>query len=172
MEEDHKIPEIPEPEDTGSDGSQEASTRDLVGTNPQSALGEYALHETIVAYAEQKNYRGGETFTHFLVYINGYLSKEIEQANSKNTAASSDLQKLQSNLTNSLLENAVLKERLNADSNDRHLRHFAIAVGTLLLGLTPQLYQGHFDTTSIVLGISGVLLIIFGWWKRSKEIEK
>ncbi len=167
------IDEIPKPSDSGSDGSQSIpeSSSDLV---PSSQLQELSIAHTVQGIASSKSRAFGSEVTSALIAgITSQLSTELQYSKCEAVKLQGKNEQLTQQLSDELVTNAVLNERLKAFHSTKHIRNLGIAVGTALVTTSIIL----FDTTQFqsygyaALGI-GIVLLLAGWFVPVRGDEK
>lgn len=69
------------------------------------------------------------------------------------------------------IENAVLKNIINTDRQNKHLRNFAITFGMGLIGTGIFLSRSQLDKYAVGAYGIGFILILFGWFSGPKEVK-
>ena len=164
--------EIPEPADSGSDGKQEKGdfSAELVEANQ---LQELPMAKTIQGLAASNNRAfGGEITSALIAGATTQLASELQHSKEEHAKLKEKHEKASEKLTQSRIENAVLKEKIQSFQLSRHLSNVGIAIGTGLFGIGLEFIQNNHDGYGYVSIGTGILLILLGWFASPKGMEK
>lgn len=163
--------ELPEPEDSGSDGRQiKADTKnELIPARPL-----VLSVASVVAGLAVSNSRafGGEVAATLIAGATSQMAVELEQA--KHDLATLRLKNdtLVDVLTEERIQKAIMIERIDSFRSTRHLKNIGIAIGTLLLSAGFQLIKNGADSYGLCSIAFGFLLLLAGWLSAPKGGDK
>lgn len=160
--------EVPEPEDSGSDGTQEKAdaSRKLVPSKPLTTPIAEAITGLAVSHSRAF---GGEVASTLIAGATSQMAIELNQTKEELSVLRKKLESVTSALSNEKVEKAVLNTRIEEFRSTRHLKNIGIAVGTLLVGTGVQLAPGDSPEYGVATIIVGALLLIVGWISAPKE---
>lgn len=166
--------ESPEPAETGADGTQlpasETSQGNLIPHTAGDGQRDSIFPETISGLAVAK-YRsmGGEAAAALIAGWSHEKANELSEIKFLLNSSRGECNQLIKDYGNERVKSAVLQERLNSESRTKHLRNFCIFSGTTLLGLAFALPNNSQTGYSVVLGLLGFALLLFGWFSSPKR---
>lgn len=164
--------DIPQPQDTGSSGTQQAGSSDLMPLDREGPLHGLFITQTIEGLAATRSRSmGGEVAANLLAGSFSQLSHDLHATKAELKATRDDLREKTDALSEMKTKAAVLQERVSAHDRERHLRNLSIAVGSALIGIGIELYKNNFDKFGFTAGGIGVLLVFLGWFSFSKNEE-
>lgn len=168
MKEDTKVPE---PEDSGSDGTQtQANTSQSLVTS-QSLM--YPIAEAITGLASSNSrVFGGEVASTLIAGAASQMATELAQTKQELAKLREKNDTLTTDLSEERTQKAIYKERIDNYSTTRHLKNIGIAVGTLLIGVGIQLIRNNFEAYGLASIIVGALLLVVGWISVPKGGDK
>ncbi len=163
--------EIPVPEDTGSSGEQEPAREgtQIIPKSPQTGMPVVDAIEGLVASRTRSL---GEFGSVMLAATARQLADENASLKDENRLQAVDLSRRRDELESERVRNAVLSERIRADRRNKHIRNFAIAVGTALASTGIILSRSGGDMYSTGLIVLGTLLLLVSWFGPTKGAEK
>lgn len=163
---------IPEPEDSGSNGKQVKA--DIVeGVVDLQPVGRRTVANAITGLAAT-NARafGGEIASTLIAGATAQMANELDQTRQELNDQRNKNEKLVSDLSNEKIKSAVLAERIDSYRSSRHLKNVSIAAGSLFFGTGVQLIRSG-STASGVAGVAiGSVLLIFSWASVPKGGER
>ena len=166
------VPQIPEPKETGSSGTQLTGVGEIVSFAKESPLEGLPIIQRLEGLVAAKSRcLGGEVSTSLIVGSFAQLSYELQIARRDLHDTRDELKRTLEEMSAVKIKAAVLQERVNAYLRERHLKNLSITAGTVMIGIGIDLYRNNFDYYYIVGGL-GALLLILGWFSKSKEAEK
>lgn len=156
--------EIPKPDETGSDGTQEAGTGAVVSVAQESPLEGLPITRRVEGLAAtHSRSMGGEVAANLIAGSFTQLSHDLQETKQELRSTRQELERTREELSNYKTKAAVLKERVSTTFKGRHLRNLSITVGTILISLGIDFYRNNFDKYAYILGVLGTLLIFLGW---------
>lgn len=156
--------EIPIPPDSGSAGTQASVSGELARIDRESPLKGLPITQKVEGLAAtHSRSMGGEVAANLIAGSFSQLSHDLQTTRLELNECSSQLRQRTSDLSDSRIEVAVLRERLTTSSRDRHLKNFCIFAGTTLIGIGIEFYKSPSEKAGIISGIFGIGLLIFGW---------
>lgn len=164
---DNKI--IPVPDMSGSTGSQLAAdtsqmlyeARPLHGLHLASAIEGLAATNT-------KSF-GGDVSAALIAAATRQLAYECNDLKIENRRLTDRVESLRDTLETSRTQNAVFTEKIRSEGKNKHLRNLCITVGTSLIGVGIALSRTGQDAYSSGAFVSGILLLLLGWFSGPKE---
>lgn len=163
--------EIPEPADSGSDGSQikADTTNGLVPSRPVAP----PMARAIVGLAASNSRAfGGEIASVLIAGATSQMSTELDESKKELAVLRKKIERIVGELSDERVAKAVLVERIEAYRSTRHLKNIGIAVGTLLLGTGIQLIRNEAGLYGLACVVIGALLLLLGWHSAPKGGEK
>lgn len=160
---------VPEPNDSGSDGSQAQAdaTRELVLSQP---LPNQIVQAITGLAASNARAFGGEVASALIAGATSQMAVELNQTKLELASLREKHESLTNTLSDERVQKAVLAERIDSFRATRHLKNIGIAVGTLLIGTGLQLVRNDAPAAySVACFIVGALLLIVGWISAPKE---
>lgn len=161
--------EIPEPEETGSSGTQTTAVVEIVPIAEEPLKGLPIAQRLEGLYAASPRLFGGELagslilgFLHQYEQNNQTLRKEIEESRKELKQTTEELSGLKTRA-------AVLQERVNTYKREKLLKNLSITVGTALISIGIEFIRGNIDSYGYIIGVLGLLLLFFGWFSKSEE---
>ena len=155
--------EIPEPKDSGSDGTQVNSDggSELVAAQPLTA----PMAKSITGLAASRSRAfGGEVASTLVAGITSQMAVELDQTKQELALLRTDRESLRDDLANERINSAILNERISAFQSTRHLKNVGIAVGTILLGGGVQLSRAdNAELVGVATGVIGAVLVLMSW---------
>ncbi len=167
----NRTDEIPKPSDSGADGSQilSASLPNLVEATPLNDL----AHTIKGISASNSRAFGNEVTSALITGATTQLASELQYSKAEISKLQKKIDDQNETLKFSLIENAVLKERISASHQTRHLRNIGIAIGTTLLTTSIPLFDStKYNSYGFVSLIIGTILLIAGWYSPAKGGDK
>lgn len=160
--------EVPEPEDSGSDGSQKQAdlARELIPAKPLTPPIAEAITGLATSHARAF---GGEVAATLIAGATSQMAIELTQTKHELAQLREKHESLSNAFSDEKVRTAVLAERIEGFRSTRHLKNIGIAVGTLLVGTGVQLSRGDNPSFGIASIIVGVVLLIVGWTSAPKE---
>ena len=166
------MPDIPQPDDTGSAGTQEIATQQEFLPASDGPVGGLTIAETVTGLAATKSRSlGGEVAANILASAVSQVSYDLQETRRELQEARQRLSGVQEELSKCKTEAAVLTERIRAHARGRHLKNLSITAGTTLVGISVELHRNDLVKLSLIIGGLGVLLMLFGWLSTGGEAE-
>lgn len=164
---------IPKPTDTGSAGTQQIGTGEIVPVDKESPFLRLPITQKVEGLAAtHSRSMGGEVAANLIAGSFSQLSHDLQTTRQELNETRTELRQALGELSKSEAKAAVLEERANAAERDKHLKNLSITAGTALIGIGIELYRNNFDKFGYIVGGFGVLLVIFGWFSRKGGAEK
>jgi hypothetical protein len=159
--------EIPKPEDTGSAGTQRATTEEVILDDKRSPLSGLPIAHTVEGLAATRSRSlGGEVAAGLIAGSFAQMSYDFQTIKQELYNTREEQKSILKELSEVKTENAVLKERLRVQPKGRLLRKLIITIGTVLIPIGIELYRNNFDKLGYIVGAFGVLLLLFGWFSK------
>jgi hypothetical protein len=163
---------IPKPTDSGSDGSQ-TEGNSLANLVEAKQFQELPIAKTIQGLAASNSRAfGSEIASALIAGATTQLASELQYAKQKNLTLRNQSEQLSEKLTDSRIENAVLKEKIYSFQSIRHFSNIGIAIGTGLLGVGLEFIRNNYDSYGYISVSIGTLLILLGWFVSPKGVTK
>lgn len=164
-------PEVPEPEESGSDG-QQVRAEDKEDLSLPQPVGR-PMTDAITGLASSNSRAfGGEVASTLIAGATSQMSVELDQTRKELTEQRKQNDQLNRELSDEKIRSAVLAERISSFRSTRHLKNLGIAVGTLIFGTGVQLVRGGSQEFGIAGIAVGVLLLFFSWLSAPKGGDK
>lgn len=163
--------QIPTPDTSGVSNKQIKATSDteLMPSKPLEGL---SIAQTIVGLSvSHTKALGGAVPAALIAGAANQLARDNQDLKTSFEKLSTKYEKQSDELSEIKIENAVLKNTINNDKQNKHLRNFAITIGTSLIGTGIFLSRSQLDTYSYGAFGIGALLFLLGWFTSSKEIK-
>ena len=165
--------DIPKVIESGTAGTQEAASTELVLQEPESPFQPASIVDSIQGLASRNAKRmGGEVVATLLSGNFTQLSRELNDTKSELREVRSKIEDTRVQLSNSQKRVAVLEERLSANRNQKHFRNISIAGGSIILGIAVQIAQNQLSAAPFFLGAIGLIFILMGWVSPSMEKDR
>lgn len=165
--------DIPEPEKTGSAGTQTPATADFVpaAVNP-GTFDSLPITRAVEGLAATKSRgMGGEVVAGLLSGSFAQISHELSETKSDLRAVRSELDSARTSLETERVKNAALRQQISSAENNRHIRNVAIFAGPIIMGLAIEAYKNQFATAAFAMAIVGLALVLVGWLSPKKEVR-
>lgn len=148
---------VPEPEDSGSAGTQKEAPAEVIPPKAESQLAElgFAARAIQGLASSSPNSIGGEAQA---ALISGIFLQVTDELN----RTRSDLEIKGRELSGARSREAILTERLHSIRRVRTLNNIANLIGLSLGGLAIQLYNEGAESYAMITGLLAFVLIIFG----------
>lgn len=154
--------DIPNPEDTGSIGSQVSSSSD-VSIIPECYVGT-TIPERIEGLVAQYPHRlGGEIGAQLIAGCYTQMSKELNKCQENINTLNRINSEGKEEISNLKISNAQLNERISANGRNRIIENLSITIGMALLGIAIELYKNKLNQLSCIITIMGIVLSFVGW---------
>lgn len=169
----NKSEEIPEPADSGSDGTQKEGEQSLELFEASQFDGENIVQAIQGLAATNTRVFGSEATSALIAGIASQSASDVRYFKGAAHQLQNKVDELSENLSTVKIDNAVLKERINSSRKIRHLRNLGIAIGTLLLSASIPLFDSS-DYQNYGLGtlVVGAILILMGWFSPAHGGDK
>lgn len=165
--------EIPKPTETGSSGTQQAGTSELVTIAEKSPLSGLPITQRVEGLAAtHSRSMGGEVAANLIAGSFSQLSHDLQATRDELNNTRDELRQALNDLSNAKIRVAVLEERSSTAERDRHLKNLSITAGTALIGIGIELYRNNFDKFGVIVGGLGLLLFLLGWFAPKGGPEK
>ena len=152
---------IPNPSDTGSSGTQELGHQELVPSVPIGGLPMVQRFSGLAA-ARSKN-MGGEVVATLVTGILEQLSFDLQETKRELSATRKELDDTRRQLAARETEIAVLRSKLAVSTKSKNLRELNLVLGAGLLGVGIDLYRSSLRGLAAIVGVIGLILLLFGW---------
>jgi hypothetical protein len=163
--------EVPEPQDSGSDGSQIKADLAHEFIPSQQLTNPMAQAISGLAASNSRAF-GGEVASTLIAGATSQMSIELNQTKEELAVLRDKYESLMNSLAEVRIKKAVLSERIVGFNSTRHLKNIGIAIGGILLGLGVKLIGDNAQAYGFGAIIVGALLLIAGWFSTPKEGEK
>lgn len=158
--------EIPVPDDSGSSGEQKSASGEYLPAKPQKGL---PVVDALEGLGPSAMRRLGEFGSVFVTAYPRQLADEIQDLKEEIRQLRESSESGRDELESERIKNAVLAERIESDSRNRHLRNLGITVGTGLASTGILMSRAKIDGYSVGLIFVGVLLLLASWFASSKR---
>ncbi len=162
---------IPEPKDSGTDGTQASSDigNKLVAAQPLAAPMAQSISGLATSHSRAF---GGEVASTLVAGITSQMAVELDQTKHELASLRTATDSLRNDLANERITSAVLKERISAFQSTRHLKNVGIAAGTIFLGAGVQLSRADNAALGVATAVVGALLVLMSWLSVPKGGDK
>jgi hypothetical protein len=164
---------IPSPDKSGGSGKQVAGddTTEFQKANPLEGL---PMARTINGLAATHSRSLGEEVTSALIAgATTQLACDYRELKERHSDLSARFDAQRFELEEARTQKAILKERIRAEGQNKHLRNLCITIGTSLIGtgilLTRLDSDWHYYSAAYGFGL---LLLFFGWLSGAKEAKE
>lgn len=156
--------EIPKVDDAGSEGSQVASSVELLPPEKTNPFEQQPIEEAARGLAAT-NARslGGEVGARFMAASVSHLSNDLQVTKRELSETREKLEVTRNELSKANVDVSVLREKISSISGVRHLKNISITAGTILFGIAIDFSRNEFNSMSVVLAGIGLLLVVMGW---------
>lgn len=156
--------EIPEVKETGSSGTQEVKSGELVIPEKQeSPFQHYA--DVVQGLAEdQPRSMGGRLSAGLLAASFVHLTNELSETKSELKSTRETLDSVRGDLAQSQTQEAVLEERVSNATRWRHVSNFLATAGTIFIVIGIGLVKQDIETLGWPAGFIGLILVFLGWF--------
>lgn len=166
------MPDIPQPDETGSAGTQTTGSQQEFLPASSSPVEGLPIAETVAGLAATKSRSmGGELAARLIDGSFRQVSYDLRETQRELRETRQRLSGVQEELSKCKTKAAVLTERIRAHARGRHLKNLSVMVGTVLVGIGVEVYRNNFTKSSLLIGVLGVLLMLFGWLSTGGEAE-
>jgi len=114
---------------------------------------------------------GGGAVSLLVAGVTNQLASDYKEQKSKFDELSEKFEKQRDILEDTRTENAVLKHTINSERQNKHLRNFAITMGTGLIGTGIFLSKSQLDKYAYGAYVVGVIFVVFGWLTGPREVK-
>ena len=167
------MPDIPQPDDTGSAGTQTTGTQQEtlpVSSGPVEGL---PITEAVAGLAATKSRSmGGELAARLIDGSFKQVSYDLRETQRELRETRQRLGGVQEELSKCETKAAVLTERIRAHARGRHLKNLSITAGMALVGIGVEFYRNDLAKFSLIICGLGSLLMLFGWLSTGGEAEQ
>ncbi len=164
--------QIPVPNNSGALDKQTRDTSNSELMVPSTPFEVLATTDVIngLAASNSKSF-GGKVPSALIAGITQQLSNDYHELKFNFKELSEKNEKQRDILEEVKIENAVLKNTINFDRENKHLRNFAITMGTGLIGTGIFLSRSQLDTYAYGAFVVGTLFLLLGWFTGPKEVK-
>lgn len=167
------MPDIPQPDETGSAGTQTTGTQQEILPVSSSPVEGLPIAEAVAGLAATKSRSmGGELAARLIDGSFRQVSYDLRETQRELRETRQRLSGVQEELSKCKTKAAVLTERIRAHARGRHLKNLSVMVGTVLVGIGVEAYRNNLTKSSLLIGVLGVLLMLFGWLSTGGEAEQ
>ncbi len=162
---------VPEPEDSGSDGRQEKSENKNEIANPQP-VGR-PMEQAITGLAANNSRAfGGEVASTLIAGATSQMAVELDQIRRELHDQRVKNEGLMTELSDEKIKSAVLSERVKSFRSSRHLKNVGVAVGALSLSAGLQLIDNDLSAYGVAALVIGSVLLLASWMTAPRGDEK
>ena len=163
--------EIPDPNESGSDGLQ---IRDEENETPlvSQQIGRPIAKAITGLAASNPRAFGGEAASTLIAGVTLQMAGDLENAREEIANLRGENKQLTSELAEERVKSAVLRERIGSFRSSRHLKNVGVSIGALLVGLGIQFVLGESAEIGIAGIALGVVLLLASWNAAPKEAQK
>lgn len=153
--------EIPQPDDSGSSGTQKPTSAEVLSIDKVSPLDGLPIAAAVEGLATTRSKSlGGEVAASLLAGSFTQLSYDLQRTRKQLDEAYNRLDEAERELSDAKTRVAVLEERVQSLSRERHRKNVSIASGMLLVSIGIELSRNNLASYGIILIILGVLLVL------------
>lgn len=167
------IERIPEPEDSGSSGTQVRGADTATSLVPERVPVGRPLEQTIVGLAATNpRNMGGEFGASLLAGSFSHISLELAETKEELRKCRADLDSSRSKLEEARVNVATIKEKLASAESEKSIRSVCLVGGTAVVGFgIDQVRGGQLTAGWILVGV-GVVFALIGWFSVGRRAEK
>jgi len=156
--------DIPEPRDSGSSGTQQPATAEIVPVERVSPLEGLPIAQAVEGLAATRfKSMGGEIAAGLLAASFTQLSYDLQSARQDLLDAQKRLREVETELSETRITSAVLEERVKSINREKHRKNLCLTSGTLLFGIGVEFSRNRLVAVGLTLIAFGVLLVFLGW---------
>ena len=115
---------------------------------------------------------GGEVAAGLIAGSFTQLSHELTETKGELKTTRHELKTAEQSLSDIRSQNATLTARARTVDQYKNLSNIAIFSGTLLIGLSIELYRNTFLSGAMITTVTGILLVLLGWITPAKEMRQ
>ncbi|MBO2629533.1 hypothetical protein [Shewanella algae] len=167
-----EVEEIPSPDSSGISGGQktEGNISNMVGASPLEGL---HLAKTITGLTSSHSRAfGGEVASAVIAGATTQLHIDHQDLKNKYEKLAIKLEEQRNELETIRTKNAVLIQKIKGEAATKHLRNFAITIGTSIVASGIFLSRNQFYDYAYGAYFVGVILLVLGWYTGPTEDEK
>lgn len=165
-------PEIPEPPESGSTGTQVPTPEDASVLDATPAFQGILIAQAVEGLAT-KNSRnmGGGVGAMLLAGSFGQLTHDLDEARRTIRTKETELQRINDKQNSVATRVAVLEERLGSLTKSQRIRQVAVFSGTALFGIAIDLWKSALVTPAVLLAALGTVLLAFGAFSQPGGVK-
>lgn len=160
---------IPVPVNSGNQGIQvlEDTSLKRIPDRPMEGL---TMAKTIngLTSSHSKQF-GGEVAAALIAGATNQITFDYRELKSKHDDLNRKFDSQRDLLEKTRTENAVFVERIRSERQNKHIRNFAIAMGTGLIGTGLKFSQTELDVYAFGAFVVGAIFLYLGWFTHLKE---
>lgn len=165
--------DVPEPDDSGSSGTQIQADDSAISLAPEHAVVGRPLEKTIVGLATTNSRNmGGEVAASLLAGSFSHISHELSEARAEVKGLRKELDGVNSSLQSEKVLNATLLGRLESVENEKAIRSVCLVAGTAIAGFGVDQVRNNQMAAGITLIFIGLALSLAGWFSVGGRISK
>ncbi len=159
---------IPVPVNSGSDGHQKQSSgvSNLVEKPLEGLVVVKAIEGLAASHSKSL---GGDVSSALIAATTNQLANDYSDLKRNYNSLNEKFEAQRDDLENTRISNAVLSERIQSDSRNKHLRNLSITIGTSLISTGIYLSRTELDIYAFGTLVFGALLLLLGWFSGYKE---
>ena len=163
---------IPEPPETGTSGTQEASKEALVPevVNPFDDLPIVTTVKGIAAVKPKG--LGGEISTALIAGSFVQMSSDLQEARKEIKELKEELKEKQSKLSEAEKKATICEDRLETNSKSKLIRYTVITIAPILIAIGIELLQKDFANAAFGAIVIGIILLLMGWFAPTRGAGK
>ena len=164
---------VPEPEDSGSSGTQTAATALVSETPPERPIAGQPIEQAVVGLAATRSRSmGGEVAAGLIAGSFSQISHELSETRIELRDVRIQLDKARDSLQDEKVINAELKGKLNSAENEKAIRNVCLVAGTAIVGFGIDQARSNQLVAGIILILVGIILSLVGWFSVGGRGQK
>lgn len=164
------LEKIPEPEDSGSSGTQIAARESVSVELPDHPIAGQPIEQAIAGLAATRSRSlGGDVAASLLVGSVSQISHQLSEARTELKALESKLERCRFDLQTEKVNNATLKGKLESIESEKAIRSVCLVAGTAVSGLGLDQVKSSQWAVGITLVSIGIALFLIGWFSVGRS---
>lgn len=157
--------QVPEPEESGSSGTQIAATITSTVTVPEKPIAGQPIEHTVAGLAANKSRSlGGEVAAGLIAGSFSQISHQLSEAQSELRDVRIELDKAKLDMQVEKIINAELKGTVKSAENEKAIRSVCLVAGTAVAGFGIDQIKSNQLAAGMVLVLIGIALSLVGWF--------
>lgn len=163
--------QIPVPDNSGGSDEQTQGTGNGELITSKTFEGLHMVHTINGLAATHSKSLGGEVASTLLAGMTQQMSNDYQELKFKFEKLSEKYEEQRNVLEETRTDKAVLKNTINSERQNKHLRNFAITIGTGFMSTGIFLGRTQIDFYSVGTFGVGALFLLLGWFTGPKEVK-